>query len=88
MTIPKGPTSFKELFDWHHYYADTLLSSPLLSQNFLKLVSRFERIVLHENFAGSGNAGVTLHQQFTALKSKVDKTSIGGCLPLLYCRFL
>ena len=64
---PDGPC-FEKLFDWHNYNASTLLAKECFQKNFIKSLQTYDRIVLHEDYAGSGNCGTALVTQYNALK--------------------
>ena len=58
-----------ELFNWHNYNAQTLLSDPILKDRFKTLLTKVDRVVVHEDFAGMGTAGVALVQQLQAFSA-------------------
>ena len=82
LSIPPGPAIFKELFDWHHFNAQTLMANAEMKANFISLLTQYDSIVLHENYAGTGNAGSSLYQQFCALKQAVLSDIPLGCLAI------
>ena len=67
--LPEVPT-FNDLFDWHNWNASKLFEDSKLRSNFCQLIKDYDRIELHENFAGTGNAGRALRNQFMAMKSQ------------------
>lgn len=56
-----------ELFDWPTRNAQSLMQDEALRQNFIELISKVDRIVLHEDFAGMGTCGTSLVAQFNAM---------------------
>lgn len=65
----KAAGTYESLFNWHQHNASILLSDEVLKQNFVELLSQWSDIELHENYAGSGTAGRSLHQQLSAFKT-------------------
>lgn len=86
--IPDGP-DLLGLFSWHKHNAQILMGEPDLRSNFRNILTQFDRIILHENFAGTGNAAMALMQQFTALKNMVlDMEDQSVLASYLACRSL
>ena len=79
LDIPEGP-EFKGLFDWHHFNATTLMKNHAATSNVVNILTQFDAIVVHENFAGTGNASLSLFQQFSAMKSLAMKNLKPGFL--------
>ena len=59
----------EKLFDWHNQNAKVLLSDSSIRQRFVSFLSKVDRIILHEDFAGMGTAGAALCQQLQAFIS-------------------
>ena len=67
--------SFSDLFGGHNYNAHKLFQDSSLRNNFSQLLQDYDRVELHENFAGTGNAGRSLRNQFEALKKELQVVS-------------
>jgi len=76
--FPNGPSTLEELFDWHNYNAKILLADPILKQRFKSLLTKVDKIVVHEDFAGMGTAGVSLVQQLQAFSSVLSADQDDG----------
>ena len=76
----KAAGTYESLFRWHQHNASILLSDDVLKRNFVEVLSQFSDIELHENYAGAGTAGRSLHQQLSAfktyLKEEAEETEI------------
>ena len=70
-----------ELFQWDEYNADVLMSDPTTRDRFITLMSSVDKIVIHEDYAGLGTAGYTLHQQLNSLKNCAAKHSLADGNP-------
>lgn len=67
--------NFADLFDWHTFNAETLMSDPNFRGNFSQLLNDYDVIELHESFAGTGNAGRALSLQLSALRLALARAS-------------
>ena len=81
-TWPKGPNKLADLFDWHNFNARTLLTDDFLKSNFLAFLHDYDQIVVHEDYAGTGNAGASLVMQFRAMKRLVAPDLAPGDLDM------
>ena len=68
---PKANAMFKCLFEWPKKYATTFLEAPDVSSNVREILKR--NIVHHENFAGTGSAGIALHMIHSAFCNEIKK---------------
>ena len=67
-TYPPAP-AYRDMFNWPFMNAETLMNDDSLRKSFAELLRGTSSIVLHEDYAGTGNCGTSLVQQFRALKS-------------------
>ena len=74
---PDGPLRMEDLFHWQEYNANTLLNGKEATKDRLnRVISILSRdFDISESYAGTGNGATTLHQQFTALNSAVQKVA-------------
>ena len=71
MNLPQGPSNIQELFRWPAWNAKVFLGCTDLFEQFVALMSGLDKIIVHENFAGTGNGSMSFYQQYTALKAEV-----------------
>lgn len=68
---PPGPGELRELFQWHHYNAEQLLSkSPdckRFQENFQNLM--MHPIHVHDSYSGMGTGSVAFHIQYNQMVS-------------------
>lgn len=69
-SLPRGP-SYRELFSWPSLNAAELLGTnphaEFLKQSFKRFVENTHRIILQEDYGGTGNCGTSLVLQYQAL---------------------
>lgn len=67
--IGSEPGDISELFKWPQRYARTMLTSPEARSNFESLLQY--DIEHHENFSGTGSAGIALHMAHSAFTRRL-----------------
>lgn len=91
-TFPRGPSTVEGLFDWASYNAQTLFGRKsdepenAARTSFIQLVSDCDVIECYESYAGIGTAGITLVEQFSAMKDLVAGDLPTGAVRLCMCQ--
>lgn len=78
-SLPDGPTSLDELFDWPWRYAQQLLVHHEKKNTFRATFAENSKynINVTESYAGMGTGSYTLHHQFNALKGVLRESDRG-----------
>ena len=85
-SLPHGPTSLDELFDWPWRYAQQLLVHHEKKNTFRATFAENSKynINVTESYAGMGTGSYTLHHQFNALKGRSSHTYMHACIHTTY----